>query len=119
MSDNKRPPKDVRHGSSSKEKEMYDMCKSYKMYHVLIETKDGEQFDAIVMDVKKDQVELLVPEMMEPESYSRIGEPNERQPRYRRFGGLLLPLAGIAALSLIPYYRPYPYYGYPYPYPYY
>lgn len=114
LSDHKRQTNDVRHGSHAKEKEMYEMCKSYKMYHVLIETKDGEQFDAIIMDVKKDQVELLVPEMMEPESYSRMGGRNERQPRFRRFGGLLLPLAGIAALSLIPYYRPYPYYPYPY-----
>ncbi|WP_408009569.1 hypothetical protein ACJROX_04505 [Pseudalkalibacillus sp. A8] len=92
-------------------KHMYDKCKQYKQYHVLVETKDGKKFDAIVMGLKKDKVELLVPEMMEPETYDRN---DTRQPRFRRFGGLLLPLAAIAALSLLPYYRPYPFYPYPY-----
>ncbi|MGP4081972.1 hypothetical protein ACTWQL_18975 [Pseudalkalibacillus sp. R45] len=87
-------------------KYMHDKCKQYKNYHVLVETKDGKKFDAIIMGVKKDKVELLVPQMMEPESYDR---EDYRQPRFRRFGGLLLPLAGLAALSLVPYFAPYPY----------
>ncbi|WP_257349376.1 hypothetical protein [Pseudalkalibacillus decolorationis] len=98
-------------------KHMKDKCNQYMHYHVLVETKDGNKFDAVLTGVKGDNVELLVPEMMEPESYERSNTRQYWRPRYRRFGGLLLPLAGLAALSLIPYYRPYPYYPYnPYPY---
>jgi hypothetical protein len=95
-------------------KHMYNQCKEYMNYHVLVETKDGKKFDAILMDVKKDKVEMLVPEMMEPESYGQMEDRTYRQPRFRRFGGLLLPLAALTALSLVPYYQPYPYYPYPY-----
>lgn len=120
MSEQKRPTNSMRQGNQPREedrakhKHMYEKCMEYTKYHVLVETKDGKKFDAIIMDVKKDKVELLVPEMMEPESYGQMRDQGYRQPRFRRFGGLILPLAGLAALSLVPYYQPYPYYPYPY-----
>ncbi|WLD94119.1 hypothetical protein [Alkalihalobacillus sp. AL-G] len=96
---------------------MKDKCKQYMNYHVLVETNDGKKFDAILTGHKGDQVEMLVPEMMEPESYER-SDSRQYGPRFRRFGRFLLPLAALTALSLIPY-RPYPYYPYYPPYPYY
>ncbi len=98
--------------------DMKKLCKKYNNYHANVRMTDGMEYEGIIMDSDSEHVSLLLPqEVGEEETERQYGR------RYRRYGRYYFPLAGIAALSLIPYYRPYPYYPYygypPYGYPYY
>ncbi|RBW71174.1 hypothetical protein DS031_03880 [Bacillus taeanensis] len=114
-------------GHYSHKAPLYDQCKNYMFHHVTATTSDGNTFDGIIEGVDQDRVSMLVGEdVMEQEGDSGF---NERQfyggygfprQRFRRFRRQFFPLAALTALSLFPYYYPYPYYPYPYPYyPYY
>ncbi|MBY6037865.1 hypothetical protein KUV80_14425 [Fictibacillus nanhaiensis] len=114
---------------------MHKMCKDHMYYHVIIKTEDGQQVEGIITDLDKKNVYMLVPQDMMPVDENEHESPqmshhqqaerqrvqqNQRQyygrPRYRRFYRQIFPLATLAALSLYPYYQPYPYPPYPYPY---
>ncbi|WP_377891302.1 hypothetical protein [Alkalihalobacillus sp. R86527] len=98
--------------------DMKKLCKKYNNYHANVRMSDGMEYEGIIMDSDSEHVSLLLPQEVEEEETERQYGYGRR--RYRRYGRYFFPLAGIAALSLIPYYRPYPYYGYPpYGYPYY
>ncbi|RZT24048.1 MULTISPECIES: hypothetical protein [Fictibacillus] len=124
---------------------MHQTCQHHMFYHVIVKTNDGQQTEGIITDLDKKNVYMLVPQDMMPadEQESPQSGPgqgtgqqaagpqqtmqqqgtqqqNQRQwygrPRYRRFYRQIFPLATLAALSLYPYYPPYPYPPYPYPY---
>jgi hypothetical protein len=101
---------------------LYDKCKSHMNKYVLAETHDGQKFDGIIVDVDVDYVILAIPvsgeemmyEQQQPMMDERIfgypygygygyGYPYYGYPR-RRFRRLALPLAGLAALSLLPWF---------------
>lgn len=124
---------------------MHQTCKHHMYYHVMIQTSDGQQTEGIITDLDKKHVYMLVPQDMMPadeQESHQMGQgtsqqqtlqqqgtmQNQRQwherPCYRRFYRQIFPLATLTALSLYPYYPPYPYPPYlypyyPYPYPYY
>ena len=96
--------------------ETYQLCKKYKHEYVRINMNDGKYYDGFIDHIDHDHVGLAMPYEMEEdtgESYS---------PVRRRFGfrRRFFPLAGIAALSLLPFigggypYYPYSPYGYGY-----
>ncbi|MGM0806338.1 MAG: hypothetical protein ACQET8_16450 [Bacillota bacterium] len=124
---------------------MHQMCKQHMYYHVTIKTRDGQEIEGIITDLDKKNVYMMVPQNMMPveeeqespqptqqspnpqqqsQQVQQSSEQNQRQwygnPYYRRYYRQIFPLASLAALSLYPYYPPYPYpYYLPYPYPYY
>lgn len=124
---------------------MHQMCKQHMYYHVTIKTRDGQEIEGIITDLDKKNVYMMVPQNMMPveeeqespqptqqspnpqqqsQQVQQSSEQNQRQwygnPYYRRYYRQIFPLASLAALSLYPYYPPYPYPYYPpYPYPYY
>jgi hypothetical protein len=91
--------------------EAYKMCKEHKHQYVRIHMKNGKSYDGFIDRVDSDYVGLAMPYEMEEggESFSLVR---------RRFGfrRRLFPLAGLAALSLIPFigggYPYYPPFGY-------
>jgi hypothetical protein len=124
---------------------IHQTCKHHMYFHVIIKTNDGQQTEGIITDLDKKNVYMLVPQDMMPadeQESPQMGpgqvtgqqagqqqqtmqqqsshHQNQRQwygrPRYRRFYRQIFPLAALAALSLYPYYPPYPYPPYPYPY---
>ncbi len=108
----------------SNKKPSYDQCHKMKDYHVMVTMEDGRSFDGIIIEVSNNNVTMLISEDVmvgENESDSEQRQYGYGRRRFRRFRRSVLPLAGITALALFPYFaRPYPYYyPYPYPYPYY
>jgi hypothetical protein len=114
---------------------MHDKCKKCMNYHVKLTMTDGKTLDGIIESVDSDRIIILVGEDVmddngggDPQYYQyQQNDPeyyqyqerqyyNYRPPmRYRRFSRQAFPLAGLAALSLLPY--PYvapPYVYYPY-----
>nr|WP_239617668.1 hypothetical protein [Cohnella mopanensis] len=81
------------------------LCESHMHRYVEIQAADGFCYDGIVEHVDDEWVCLAVPGCVEP---MRGFFP--QQPFYppyyrpRRFNRLILPLAGLAAVSLLPYY---------------
>jgi hypothetical protein len=122
------------------DKSMHQLCKHHMYYHVLAQTSDGQQVEGIITDLDNKNVYMLVTQEMMPadeeqqenqqggqqRAGQQIGQQGQPQwhggPRYRKFYRQIFPLAGLADLSLYPYYYPpypyplYPYYPYPYPY---
>jgi hypothetical protein len=124
---------------------MHQMCKQHMYYHVTIKTRDGQEIEGIITDLDKKNVYMMVPQNMMPaeeeqeslqstqqspnpqqqsQQVQQRSQQNQRQwygnPYYRRYYRQIFPLASLVALSLYPYYHPYPYPYYPpYPYPYY
>lgn len=103
-----------------------DHCRRHMDQFVQITMSDGRSFHAIIIDVDDHNVTVLSVESSHPEHMHRDSNDNDERffgPRYPgfRFRRLLLPLAGIAALSTIPFlarpFYPYPYYS-PFYYPY-
>ncbi|MFA8438605.1 hypothetical protein [Pueribacillus sp. YX66] len=97
-------------------------CRRYIDYAVEIKMRDGRLYQAILIDVDDHNVTILTYESTQSSQMVR-NENDERffGPRFYpgfRFRRLLLPLAGIVALSTLPYFTgpfyPYPYYPYPY-----
>lgn len=104
---------------------IYDLCKDHMHAYVLVEMKDGTKMDGIVTGLDEENVYFAVP-MSEGEM---SGSPNSQIGRERQFGGgygygyggyppygyhgyypprrfrrLVLPLAALAALSVLPWY---------------
>ncbi|WP_249870128.1 hypothetical protein [Oceanobacillus saliphilus] len=105
-------------------KHMYELCKNHMHSYVLAQTTDGEQFDGIITGLDDEYVYFAVP-LDSPESgeqdygdmrafgYPGYGYPGYGFPGYgyppfgrprRRFRRLVLPLAALAALSILPWY---------------
>lgn len=94
---------------------MYKKCLKYTNYHVEIKTSDGRTYNGILTGADQNQIAMLLPEdVAEGEEDRQFGGYGRR--RFRRFRRRLFPLAALVALSLFPYYYPYPYFPYPYPY---
>ncbi|WP_042149034.1 hypothetical protein [Paucisalibacillus sp. EB02] len=108
-----------------KHKHMYDLCKSHMHSYVLAELEDGSNFDGIITGLDEEYVYFAVPidnevtsQMMPSMSdqrqfgwYGYGGYPGYGFPGYgfygyprRRFRRLVLPLAALAALSVLPWY---------------
>jgi hypothetical protein len=110
--------------------EVIEICKQHMHKYVLIHTTDGMQYDGIVESMDDDYVYLAVPvgtqELMPPQvralpgyygygpgyGYGYPGYPaypgyGYGYPGYGyggRFRRLALPLAALAAISLLPYF---------------
>jgi len=105
--------------------DMAELCKQHLNKYVLVHTTDGQQFDGIVESVDDEYVYLAVPvgnaELVPPQT--RIftaygypyggygygfGYPGYFPGSYPYYGGrfrrLALPLAVLAAISLLPYF---------------
>ncbi|MFC4599350.1 hypothetical protein [Cohnella hongkongensis] len=86
------------------------MCESYMHRYVEVQAADGFCYDGIVEHVDDEWLCLAVPGSVEqmrgffpPLFYPPFG--GGFYPfRPRRFNRLILPLAGLAAISLLPYY---------------
>ncbi|MGG1688037.1 MULTISPECIES: hypothetical protein [Bacillales] len=92
--------------------DMKQLCKRYNTYHAKVRMQDGMEYEGIIMDSDDEHMGMMIPQEVEESE----GQDTDRQYgryRYRRFGRFFFPLAGIAALSLVPFYRPYYPYGYP------
>jgi hypothetical protein len=114
------------------ERNIYGKCTKYMYHHVMFTMNNGSSFDGIVESVEPDRITVLVGEdTQDPGSldlanrqYNGYDNDNDDygygygrpRRRYRRFRRQVLPLATIAALSLLPYISPYPYYPPYYPY---
>lgn len=109
---------------------MYTMCQKMLYYYVQVQTSDGAVLQGIPVEVDSNNMMMLVPEevdleadgeQMEMPQGSRqfgygVGRPRRRGFYYRR---RRFPLAGLAALSVVPFlFGPYGFgyggYGYPY-----
>lgn len=102
---------------------IYDLCKEHMHAYVLAEMVDGTQMDGIITGLDDEYVYFAVPMGQESTGlYQRAHVPHmsdhDRQywggyPGYgygygyyppRRFRRLVLPIAALAALSLLPWY---------------
>ena len=108
---------------------MYELCKNHMQSYVLVEMTDGSKVDGIITGLDDEHVYMAVPingnEMDQPSPYHTHQQPGHRQfgypgygPGYgygygfgypgfgrpRRFQRLVLPLAALAALSILPWY---------------
>ncbi|MFB9280061.1 hypothetical protein [Cohnella cellulosilytica] len=86
------------------------MCEAHMHRYVEVQAADGFCYDGIVEHVDDEWLCLAVPGSVEP---TRGFFPPPFYPpfgggfypfRPRRFNRLILPLAGLAAISLLPYY---------------
>ncbi|WP_084268868.1 hypothetical protein [Oceanobacillus damuensis] len=104
-------------------KHMYDLCKNHMHSYVLAQTTDGSQFDGIITGLDDEYVYFAVP-LDSNESHEQgyndmrqfgYGYPGYGYPGYgfpgygfgrprRRFRRFVLPLAALAALSILPWY---------------
>jgi hypothetical protein len=82
-------------------------CESHMHRYVEVQAADGYCYDGIVEHVDEEWICLAVPGSVDqmrglfpPPLYHPFGPFN----RPRRFNRLVLPLAGLAALILLPYY---------------
>ncbi|MFC2949933.1 hypothetical protein [Virgibacillus sediminis] len=105
---------------------MYEQCKKHMHSYVLAEMVDGTKVDGIITGLDNENVYFAVPIGGANQPYAehdyRDGYPDERvfgygYPGYgygfpgygyyrppRRFQRLILPLAALAALSVLPWY---------------
>ena len=109
---------DERNMYSTHKKPTYHQCKQHEYYLVTIGLKDGRTINGIIVDVRDDQVKVLVSEEVS------AGGGDQRQFGFGRFGfrrfrPAFFPLAALTSLALLPYLAPYPYAYGPYGYPYY
>ncbi len=99
---------------------MYDLCKSHMHSYVLAQTTDGSNFDGIITGLDDEYVYFAVP--VDPNQQAYQGHEDNRQfgfgypgygyPGYgygfgrppRRFQRFILPLAALAAISILPWY---------------
>jgi hypothetical protein len=100
---------------------LYDLCEKHMHTYVLAETVDGNKIDGIITGVDEECVYLAVP--ITGSGYRDYGDfrgaPGFGYPGYgygfpgygygfphrpRRFNRLILPLAGLTAISALPWY---------------
>ncbi|WP_336511509.1 hypothetical protein [Alteribacter salitolerans] len=99
------------------QQEMHHLCKDHLYRYVLVTTQDQMQYDGIVENVDDDYLYMAVPvgEIGDSQHliqgarfYGGYGYTPYYPPYYygprRRFQRLILPLAALAAISLLPYY---------------
>ncbi|HZG84697.1 hypothetical protein [Paenibacillus sp.] len=99
--------------------EAVELCKQHMHKYVLIHTTDGLHYDGIITGIDEEHVILAVPagaaDAMMPQAraltgyygYPHYGYPYYGYPYYGyggRFRRLALPLAALAAISLLPYF---------------
>jgi len=104
--------------------EAMELCKQHMYKYVLIHTADGLHYDGIIAGIDEEHVFLAVPagaaDAMMPQAraltsyygypqygYPQYGYPYYGYPHYGyggRFRRLALPLAALAAISLLPYF---------------
>jgi len=99
--------------------EAMELCKQHIHKYVLIHTTDGLHYDGIIAGIDEEHVILAVPagpaDAMMPQAraltgyygYPHYGYPYYGYPYYGyggRFRRLALPLAALAAISLLPYF---------------
>lgn len=115
--------------------QMHNLCKQHMYFHVIVTMSDGKKVEGIITNVDGQNLHMMVPQDIQAQqqggqsgqqgqqgSSGRVEEEEDRvwfggfgRPfGFRRFYPGIFPLAGLAALSLYPYYQPYPYYPYPY-----
>jgi hypothetical protein len=93
------------------------LCESYMYRYVEVEGADGQRYDGIVEQVDDEWLCLAVPGSVEPTRgfYPSPGYPHYPHYPYapyggyypyrpRRFNRLVLPLVGLTAISLLPFY---------------
>jgi small nuclear ribonucleoprotein (snRNP)-like protein len=97
---------------------LYDHCKKFTYFHVIINMNDGSSMEGILEGVDQDRISVLVPEeVLEREDenddrqYGGYGYGHRPRRRFRRFIRRFLPFALLASLTPYPY-APYPYYPY-------
>lgn len=107
--------------------EAMELCKKHMHKYVLIHTTDGMQYDGIIAHIDDEYVHLAVPAgagdfaqqdarvFVGTPGYPGYGYPGYGYPGYGygypgygygggRFRRLVLPLAALAAISLLPYF---------------
>lgn len=123
--------------------QMHNLCKQHMYFHVVVTMSDGKKVEGIITNVDGQNLHMMVPQDipaqqqggqsgqqgtqqnqqgMQQGQHGSSGRVEEEEDRiwlgrpfgFRRFYPGVFPLAGLAALSLYPYYAPYPYYPYPY-----
>ncbi|MDN4075648.1 hypothetical protein [Fictibacillus terranigra] len=120
---------------------MHNLCKKHLYFHVIVTMNDGKKTEGIITNVDGQNLHMMVPQDIQQQQAGQgsqqgmqamqgqqgtLGREDSEEERIwfgrpwfgRRFFPGIFPLASVAALSLYPYYYPYPYYPYP-PYPYY
>ena len=104
---------------------IYDSCKNHMHAYVLAEMVDGTKVDGIITGLDDENVYFALPMDQDEAPFERGDDSNQRQfggwygggygypgygygypgwyprPRFRR---LVLPLAALAAISLLPWY---------------
>ncbi|WP_339228792.1 hypothetical protein NSQ77_03235 [Oceanobacillus sp. FSL K6-2867] len=104
----------------SNTKHMYDLCKSHMHSYVFAQTTDGSSFDGIITGLDDEYVYFAVPVDPNQQAYQEhednrqfgFGYPGFGYPGFgygfgrppRRFQRLILPLAALAAISILPWY---------------
>ncbi|WP_047986198.1 hypothetical protein [Ornithinibacillus californiensis] len=111
----------------SHKKHMYDLCKTHMHSYVLAQLEDGTNFDGIITGLDDEYVYFAVPidndvsTQMLPNNMGEqrqfgwpgygygypgygYGFPGYGYGPRRRFRRLVLPLAALAALSVLPWY---------------
>lgn len=101
---------------------IYDMCEQHMHAYVLLQMKDGTETDGIITGIDHENVYVAVPTGGEAQREMRNDPSDERQFGYhyggppfgggyygggfygrpRRFNRLIIPLAALAAISLLP-----------------
>lgn len=99
-------------------KNIYELCKEHIHAYVLAEMTDGTKIDGIITGLDDEYVYFAVPIDHAAQSFQETdlsnrqywggygpgyGYPGYGYPR-RRFNRLIIPLAAIAALSILPWY---------------
>lgn len=91
---------------------IYEKCKDHMHAYVLLDMVDGTKMDGIITGLDEENVVLAIPNESEANyrqfgpgyGYGYGGYPPYGYFPPRRFQRLVLPLAAIAAISLLPWY---------------
>lgn len=95
------------------QKHIYDLCRKHMHAYVLAETSDGRKIDGIITGLDDEYVYIAVPvdqsdnqQFREDRQFGYGYGPGYGygyRPR-RRFNRFVIPLIGLTALSLLPWY---------------
>jgi hypothetical protein len=90
--------------------EAHSLCKEHMNRFVRVQMQDGAVYDGVIENVDEEYVYMACPVRADEEDARYLPYPGVgygfgypygyHYPRYRRYG---LPLAGLLALSLLPY----------------
>lgn len=89
---------------------LYDKCKKFLYYHVLLTIKDGSMFDGIIKNVNTNRIIVLVGKnIIEPKPKNIHNQQRQYNQNdniiqiYRRFDPQSIPLNALTGLYLLPY----------------